>query len=116
MNGLSNKYQVLGTRTFQAMLIVLVALTSTPSANATTSSPGILNTGSLSSKYFGNDAAWYLANIPFFDCSDPQIQQIYYYRWKLYKAHIRDLGSRGYIITEFLNNVGWAKFPYNSLN
>jgi hypothetical protein len=65
---------------------------------------------------FGNDAPWFQKNIPLFEISDPQIQQIYYYRWKLYKAHIRDMGDRGYIITEFLDDVSWDKAPYASLN
>ena len=67
-------------------------------------------------KYFRGDAAWYVANIPFFECSDPQISQIYYYRWQLYKAHLKDLGERGYIVTEFLDDVSWSLKPYESLN
>ncbi len=53
---------------------------------------------------------------PFFDCSDPQIKEIYYYRWKLYKSHLKDLGERGYIVTEFLDDVSWSLKPYESLN
>ncbi len=59
---------------------------------------------------------WFERNIPFFDCSDPEITRIYYYRWQLYKSHLKDLGSRGYIVTEFLDDVGWALKPYQSLN
>jgi hypothetical protein len=77
---------------------------------------GILPQTTLATRYFGNDAPWFEENIPFFDCSDPQINQIYYYRWKLYKSHLKDLGSRGYIVTEFLDDVGWAREPYQSLN
>ena len=29
-----------------------------------------------------------------FDCADPTIAAIYAYRWKLYKAHLRDLGPK----------------------
>ncbi|RYE23695.1 MAG: glycogen debranching protein [Sphingobacteriaceae bacterium] len=65
---------------------------------------------------FGNDRAWFLNNIPFFECSDQTIEQVYYYRWLLYKAHIKDLGKDGHIITEFLNPMGWDLKPYNSLN
>ena len=46
----------------------------------------------------------------------PQITEIYYYRWKLYKSHLKDLGERGYIVTEFLDDVGWSLKPYESLN
>jgi hypothetical protein len=76
----------------------------------------ILPESALATRYFGNDAPWYQQNIPFFDCSDPQINQIYYYRWQLYKAHLKDLGQKGYIVTEFLDNVGWAARPYQNLN
>jgi hypothetical protein len=76
----------------------------------------ILSQEKLAKEHFGNDAPWFEANIPFFECSDPEITQVYYYRWQLYKSHIRDLGDRGFIVTEFLNDVGWAKAPYQSLN
>jgi hypothetical protein len=76
----------------------------------------ILPQTTLATRYFGNDASWFDKNIPFFDCSDPQITEIYYYRWQLYKSHLKDLGSRGYIVTEFLDDVGWALKPYQSLN
>lgn len=77
---------------------------------------GYINTSSVSHEYFGNDSKWYMDNIPFFECSDQKITEVYYYRWKLYKAHIRDIGKKGYIITEFLNPMGWDLKPYNSLN
>jgi hypothetical protein len=83
-------------------------------------SPGnknqIINHDKLAVEYFKEDAQWYLDNIPFFECSDKKIQEVYYYRWKLYKAHIRDVGESGYVITEFLDNVSWDKDPYSSLN
>src|SRR5215510_9257372 len=61
----------------------------------------------LAQEYFQEDAQWYLDNIPFFECSDKQLEQVYYYRWKLYKAHIRNTGNNGYVITEFINHVPW---------
>jgi len=75
-----------------------------------------LPTEEMARAYFGADAPWYLKNIPFFEIDNPEIQQIYYYRWKLYRAHLRDLGERGYIVTEFLDDVNWDKHPYASLN
>lgn len=87
-----------------------------PKAAAGQDGTGILPQTSLADRYFGNDAPWFERNIPFFDCSDPQITEIYYYRWKLYKSHLKDLGSRGYIVTEFLDDVGWARKPSQSLN
>ena len=77
---------------------------------------GILPQSSLATRYFGNDASWYEKNIPFFECSDPDITRIYYYRWQLYKSHLKDLGARGYMVSEFLDDVGWAWNPYQSLD
>ena len=85
-------------------------------AEAAQDGTDILSQTSLAARYFGNDASWFERNIPFFECSDPQITQIYYYRWQLYKSHLKDLGSRGYIVTEFLDDVGWARKPFQSLN
>ncbi len=88
----------------------------TPRLIAGDAGTSILPETSLATRYFGNEAPWFEKNIPFFDCSDPQITRIYYYRWQLYKAHLKDLGARGYIVTEFLDDVGWALKPYQSLN
>ena len=76
----------------------------------------ILDHAKLAKKYFREDSQWYMNNIPFFECSDKKIQDAYYYRWKLYKAHIRDVGEDGYVVTEFLDDVSWDKNPYSSLN
>ena len=67
-------------------------------------------------EHFGNDAAWFEQNVPLFECSDATLEDVYHYRWKLYKAHIRDLGTKGYVITEFLDDVSWQKHPYAMLN
>lgn len=58
-----------------------------------------LDTQSLATQYFGNDAPWYQDRIPYFECSDSDIQNVYYYRWKIFRAHQRDLGAKGYIST-----------------
>lgn len=76
----------------------------------------IIDSNKLASQSFKEDAQWYIDNIPFFECSDKKIQEVYYYRWKLYKSHIRNVGESGYVITEFLDNVSWDKDPYSSLN
>jgi hypothetical protein len=75
-----------------------------------------LNNSRLANKYFKEDAQWYLDNIPFFECSDKQIQQVYYYRWKLYKAHLRNVGAGRYVTTEFINHVAWDRDPYCTIN
>ena len=67
-------------------------------------------------KYYGEDYLWYLNNIPFFECSDKEIEQVYYYRWKLFKAHIRNTGPNKYVITEFINHVPWDRDPYCTIN
>lgn len=75
-----------------------------------------LNEDKIAAERFGADAPWYRDNIPFFASSDPLIDQIYYYRWQIFRAHQRDLGARGYISTEFLDDVSWQLNPWASLN
>ncbi|KAI4720544.1 Six-hairpin glycosidase [Aureobasidium sp. EXF-10727] len=75
-----------------------------------------LDTTAIAKKYFGNDAPWYQDRIAYFECSDSQITDVFYYRWKIFRAHQRDLGAKGYISTEFLDDVGWQLEPYASLN
>lgn len=69
----------------------------------------------LSQHYFQEDADWYLDNIPFFECSDSAIEQVYYYRWKLYKAHLRNVPN-GHVVTEFINHVSWDRDPFCTIN
>lgn len=65
---------------------------------------------------FGNDAAWYRDRIPLFESSDPALDAVYYYRWQIVRAHQRDLGARGFVSTEFLDDVSWQLEPWASLN
>ena len=65
---------------------------------------------------FGNDAEWYRDRIPLFESSDAALDAVYYYRWQIVRAHQRDLGERGFISTEFLDDVGWQLEPWASLN
>jgi hypothetical protein len=97
-------------------LIAALLPTAVSQAVAQADGTHILPLTALANRQFGNDAPWFEQNIPFFECSDPQIEQIYYYRWKLYKSHLKDLGERGYIVTEFLDDVGWAWNASQSLN
>jgi hypothetical protein len=69
----------------------------------------------LAKRYYGNDYRWYKKNIPFFNCSDTTLQNVYYYRWQLDKAHLRNVGKLGYIVTEFLNDMSWDRNPYSSI-
>jgi hypothetical protein len=75
-----------------------------------------LNHNKLAQEYFKEDAQWYVDNIPFFECSDKELEQVYYYRWKMYKAHIRNTGDNSYVITEFINHVPWDRDPFCTIN
>lgn len=88
----------------------------TRSAQAVQASEPELPTAKLAADNFGADAPWFLRNIPFFEIDDPEIQQIYCYRWKLFRAHIREIGPQGTTVLEFLDNVPWARQPYTDLN
>ncbi|KAI0804472.1 six-hairpin glycosidase [Xylaria sp. FL0064] len=70
-----------------------------------------LDRSALAKEYFGNDAPWYQDRIPFFEASDANITEVYYYRWNIFRAHQRDLGAQGYITTEFIDDVSWQFFP-----
>ncbi len=56
------------------------------------------------------------AQLPLFRIERSEIQQIYYYRWKLFRSHIREIGPQGTTVLEFLDNVPWARQPYTDLN
>jgi len=70
----------------------------------------------MAQEYFGADAPWFINNIPFLEIDDAEIQQIYFYRWKLLRSHIREIGPQGTTMLEFLDNVPWARQPYTDLN
>ncbi len=71
---------------------------------------------SLAAKYFGPDSSWYIDNVPFFECSDKQLESVYYYRWKLFKAHLRNTGRDKFVVTEFINHVPWDRDPWCTIN
>jgi hypothetical protein len=54
------------------------------------------------------------ANIPIFECPDPELEEVYYYRWWTFRKHIKQTPD-GYVITEFMPNVPWAR-KYNSIS
>jgi len=65
---------------------------------------------------FPNALAWDFLkdNIPLLDCPDEDIQTAYYFRWWTYRKHIKQTPA-GFIVDEFLPNVGWAG-KFNSIN
>ncbi len=61
------------------------------------------------------DPGWYLANIPFLEVPDPEIQEVYYYRWETYKEHLVYTGPEyGYLSNEFLEPVSYGA-PYGGV-
>lgn len=63
-----------------------------------------------------NDDAysWLRENIPLIECPDKTLEEIYYFRWWVYRKHIKST-PEGYIITEFLPDVPWAT-DFNAIN
>ncbi|MBN1765275.1 MAG: hypothetical protein JW860_08470 [Sedimentisphaerales bacterium] len=58
--------------------------------------------------------AWMKDNIPFFECPDKAIEQIYYYRWWTFRKHLKKT-PEGYVFTEFLDKVGHSG-KYNTIS
>ncbi len=75
-----------------------------------------LNVAKIAAKHYGADAPWYVDNIPFLVIDDPLLEKVYYYRWQVYRSHLREIGSQGVMVTEFLDNVPWGRQPYTDLN
>ncbi|MFW5830660.1 MAG: MGH1-like glycoside hydrolase domain-containing protein [Prolixibacteraceae bacterium] len=53
-------------------------------------------------------------NIPLFECPDKEREKIYYFRWWIYRKHIRKT-KMGYVVTEFLPDVS-QKSSYGVIN
>ncbi|MCF7973310.1 MAG: glycoside hydrolase [Phycisphaerae bacterium] len=58
--------------------------------------------------------SWMQANVPLFECSDKDLEEIYYYRWWTYRKHIKDTPD-GRVLTEFITPVNHAG-PYNTIS
>ena len=55
--------------------------------------------------YANKDAYDFLsANIPLFECPDTDIEKVYYFRWWVYRKHIRKTED-GFVVTEFMPKV-----------
>ncbi len=50
---------------------------------------------------------WLAGRIPRFECPDPVMQAVYYFRWWSFRKHFRQT-PEGWVITEFLPDVSWA--------
>ena len=68
------------------------------------------------SQYIPNSQAtrFLQENIPLFQCPDKELERTYYFRWWTYRKHVQQT-PEGFVITEFLPNVPWAK-KYNTIN
>jgi hypothetical protein len=66
--------------------------------------------------HIGNQRAWgwMRENIPWFECPDGEIEELYYFRWWVYRKHIKTTPD-GFVITEFLPPVPWAD-KHNTIN
>jgi hypothetical protein len=101
----------------EAMLALSLSLgAATLAAQVAATQEPVLPREKLAAENFGADAPWFLRNIPFLEIDDAEIQQIYYYRWKLFRSHVREIGPQGTTVLEFLDNVPWARQPYTDLN
>lgn len=96
-------------------VITFLAVSARAAETTGTDEPKLART-QIAEKYFGADAPWYVDRIPFVEIDDPEIEQVYYYRWKLYRSHVREIGWQGVTVTEFLDDVPWARHPYTDLN
>lgn len=57
---------------------------------------------------------WLSQNIPFFECPDKAVEEIYYFRWWSFRKHLKKT-PKGMVFTEFLTDVGHAG-DYNTIS
>jgi predicted GH43/DUF377 family glycosyl hydrolase len=62
----------------------------------------------------GSSWEWLRQNIPFFECADKGLEEMYYFRWWTFRKHIEKT-PEGFVITEFLPDVPWAG-KFNTIN
>lgn len=60
-------------------------------------------------QYIPNNHAeeFLLKSIPRFECPDPILERIYYFRWWTFRKHIKET-EHGFVFSEFLPSVPWA--------
>jgi hypothetical protein len=51
---------------------------------------------------------WAQGNLPWFECSDKDLETAYYFRMYSYHNHINLTDDDGYIVTEFYPHVPWC--------
>jgi hypothetical protein len=50
---------------------------------------------------------WLQKEVPFFECPDPEVEEMYYFRWWSFRKHLVQT-TNGWVITEFLTPVSHA--------
>ena len=60
---------------------------------------------------YGEHADWFDTHVPFFDCPDEAMRAIYYFRWDVYRQHLRQ-ATTGWVITAFLPENSFAGFSH----
>ena len=60
---------------------MVTALGGLPAGTASALPIKVLDKTAILDSYARGDNAWYVENIPFFDCPDKDLRDIYYYRW-----------------------------------
>jgi hypothetical protein len=55
---------------------------------------------------------WIAANVPFFDSSNKQFEEMYYFRWYSFEKHVEQTADHGYLITEWLHR---PDLPHNGV-
>ena len=61
-----------------------------------------------------NSWNWLQKEIPFFECPDKEVEEIYYFRWWSFRKHLVQT-TNGWVITEFLTPVRHAGI-YNTIS
>ncbi len=57
---------------------------------------------------------WMQKQIPFFECPDPEVEEMYYFRWWSFRKHIVQT-PYGFVFTEFLTKVSHSAL-YNTIS
>ena len=102
---------------FTGLLAILIA----PSVLATGGGPAILKPAAFAHhiEYFNsmenenvvnlvpNSASWewLQAQVPYFECSQAEVEQIYWYRWWSLRKHLRKADTGHFVFTEFLTRA-----------
>ena len=114
LGGTQKEFSLEAGKSLEYKMIVAVSDKANESQNKISSFLASKNPVDTHIKQFN---AWFEKNIPYFECNDPQLLQIYYFRWLTYRNNIRKITDewKGYIISEFLPNVEWSGL-YNSIS